>query len=324
MNRTEKIIFIILFLFCLTFLLGQEIIEAIVAIVNDDVITLSEYKEQNDLLYMALQSQLEGEDFRKQYELMQKNLLDKMITDLLLLQEAKRENMDVSEQMKITIENIKKENSFETEEQLNRALIQQGTNFEDWKNEMEENFLRQNVIFMKVSRDIVIDNAEIVNYYKEHSKEFTELPEYKLKAIYISEEGKTSEEIENLKEEISTKLAAGEDLASLSSQYSEGPEREAHGDLGSFKKGELEKSLEMEVEKLDVGEKTSWLNSRNGCYLLQLEDKKESRLKAFDEVKKEIEEKLFTERRNKKLEGYLKDLKERSYIKILMPDPLKF
>lgn len=313
----------LLIFFAFTWLGGKEIVEAIVAIVNEDIITISDYKMQHDSLYQMLREQIQGEEFEKQYNRLSKELLNTMITELLLLQEAKKLSVDVSEQIKLTIENIKKENNIETDQELMRIMQQQGIDFEVWKKKMEETFLKQQVLFAEVDRGIVIDDAEIVNYYKQHNDEFTEPPEYRLSAIYLISEGVNDSEIQERKNEIERQLAEGNDFGSLASQSSDGPEKETQGDLGTFKKGELEKSLEQEVEKLKIGEVSSWLKVKGGWYILKLVDKKESRLKTFEEVRKEIEEKLFEEKRRNKYEEFLKKLKERSYIKILIPNPLE-
>lgn len=321
MNNRIKFLFCALLLGITAWLYGNEVIEAIVAVVNDDIITLSEFKQQKEELMQMLQTRVQGEEFTKQYEKLKSGLLDSMITDILLLQEAKKKNLDVTEQVKMTIENIKKENGFETDEQLRRAMQQQGIDFDVWNHQMQQNFLKQNLIFTEVSRSIVIDDSEIINYYKQHNEEFTEPQEFKLRAIYLSDEGKTEEELQQKMKEIDEKIAAGSDLAVLAGEYSEGPGKESQGDLGNFKQGEMDKSLEQAVEKLNTGELSPWLKTKKGWYLIRLEEKKESRLKTFEEVRKEIEEKLFQEQREKKLQEFLEQLKERSYIKILIPDP---
>ncbi|MEA2004873.1 MAG: peptidylprolyl isomerase [Acidobacteriota bacterium] len=321
-KKTILFVWLLIF-FAFTWLGGKEIVEAIVAIVNEDIITISDYKRQHDSLYQMLREQIQGEEFEKQYNRLSKELLNTMITERLLFQEAKKLDVDVSEQIKLTIENIKKENNIETDQELMRIMQQQGIDFEVWKKNMEETFLKQQVLFAEVDRGIVIDDAEIVNYYKQHNDEFTELPEYRLSAIYLISEGVNDSEIQERKNEIERQIAEGNDFGSLASQYSDGPEKETQGDLGTFKKGELEKSLEQEVEKLKIGEVSPWLKVKGGWYILKLVDKKESRMKTFEEVRKEIEEKLFGEKRRNKYEEFLKKLKERSYIKILIPDPLE-
>ncbi len=303
---------------------GEEVVEEIVAIVNDDIITLSDYKNQHEALYQMLRAQFQGEEFQQHYRHERKKLLEMMITDLLLLQEAKKKGINVEEQVKLTIENIKEQNGINSDEELKRLMGQQGINFEAWKEQMEENILKQGVIATEVDRNIVVDDSEVVNYYKLHSQEFTEPQEYKLKAIFIAADNKTSQEAEDLKEKIDRKIAAGEDFSALASQYSEGPEKEHQGDLGTFKKGEMAKNLEQEVEKLKAGEITTWLEIKGGWYKLKLEEKKEAYLKSFEEVRKDIQEKLFAQKRKKQLDKFLKELKEKSYIKVLNPNPLGF
>lgn len=322
MRKAGLILLCHLVIYGVVFLCGEGIIEEIVAIVNDDIITLSQYKAQNDALYKMLRSRFQGEEFEKQYQFRRQTLLNTMVTDLLIMQEARKSNYNVTEQVRMAIDNIKKENNLASDEELIRALQREGLDFEKWKKQMEEDFLKQNVIVSEVDRNIAIDDSEIVNYYKLHPDEFTEPIEYKLKAIYLSSEGKSEEDVEAKKREINEKIAAEEKLADLASQYSEGPEKETQGDLGSFKEGELEKGLEESVNKLEVGELTPWLNMRNGWYLLKLEEKKESHLKPFEDARKEIEEKIFLGERQKKLDEFLKDLRKRSYIKILKTDPL--
>jgi len=232
--------------------------------------------------------------------------------------------IDADEQLRLWLEDLKKENKINSDAELIRALQKQGVDFEKWKEKIKVNIMKEAVIVTNVRRNIVIDDSEIVNYYKLHPEEFTELPEYKLRAIYLSAEGGNEEEVEAKKREINEKILSGEDLSALAGKYSEGPEKENQGELGSFKKGELDKDLEQAVEKLGVGEMTPWLKVRTGWFLLKLEERKESRRRSFEEVRREIEEKFFNEMSQEKLDEFLKKLKEKSYIKILVPNPFDY
>jgi len=324
MNKLKLISFCVLIFLGVIVIKAQDTVEAIVAIVNDDVITLSDYKSAQELLYQSLQAQLQGEKLENQYRLMRKDLLDKMVTELLLSQEAEKKGINVNEQLKMMIENIKNENNIGSDQELIQAFAKQGVDFNDWKEENSKMLLRQGVVYSEVGSSIVIDDSDIVNYYKQHPEQYTEPEEYTLQAVYISSEGKIEEEIQGKKEEIQGKLDTGEDFNTVASEYSEGPEKESNGDLGSFKRGELAKSLEQAVEGLKAGELTPWIETPNGWYILKLKDRKESHLKEFDECRKGIEEKLFGERNQEKLQEYLQKLKKRSYIKILRQDPIDY
>jgi parvulin-like peptidyl-prolyl isomerase len=324
MNQSHKLVVLAAVLLTAIFLYGQETVEAIVAIVNDDVITLFEYKAEHESLYQFLRSQLQGEEFSKQYEAQKKELLERMITERLLLQEARKSNLNVNEQLRMYIDNIKTQYNIGSDEELRRQMAQQGVDFEVWRRQQEKALLQQAVIFSEVGRNIVIDETDVVNYFDQHPDEFTDPTEYKLRAISISSEEKNDDEVRAKIQEIDEKLAAGEDLGALASQYSEGPEKESQGDLGTFKQGELAEPLQNAVENLEAGDMTSWIQMPNGWYRIKLEEKKESRLKPFEEVKSEIENKLYNQEQQKKIQEYVEELRKRSYIKILIPDPLKY
>jgi len=314
----KKITWLLLILALGGVLLRADIVEEIVAIVNGEVITLSDYKEQFNSMVQLLRSQLSGEAYFKEYEKLKDNLLDMMITDLLLLQKAREKGLNVKEQVKATIEQIKKQNNLESDEELMQAMRSQGIEYNQWVKQLEENYLRQAVIYSEVDRTIVLDDSEIVQYYKQKPQEFVVPPEFHIKVIYLSS---TNPGVEEKKQEISAKLKNGGKFEDLVAEYSEGP-KDNGGDLGFFKKGEMDKALEAAVEKLKVGEISDWVEARNGWYLIKLEEKKDSYQKKFDEARKEIEEKIYLEKRQKKIEEYVNKLKEESYIKILKPNPL--
>jgi peptidyl-prolyl cis-trans isomerase SurA len=299
-----------------------QVVEEIVAVVNDDVITLSQYKEQFDATVQQLRSALQGEEYERQYQLLKSEMLNMMITDMLLMQQAREKNLNVSEQVKMAIENIKKENNIESDDDLKRGLAQQGLDYAQWIKQLEDNMLRQATVYSEVDRMIVLDDAEIVNYYKQHPAEFTEPEDYHVRAVYLAAEGKDLAALEATRSLISGRVTAGESFNALAKEYSDGPARESEGDLGRFKKGELDKTLEQAVSGLKAGETSAWVETKNGWYLLKLEEKKDSRLMTFEEVKKNVEERLYAEKKTKKLEEYLATLRAKSYIKILKPNPL--
>ncbi len=322
MSRPRAFIFTITLLLCVVLLNGQETLEAIVAIVNDDIITLSDYKAQHDMFYDQLRNQFEGEDFDKQYEPFREQLLDLMVTNSLLLQEAQlRDEIDVTEQVNMYIQNMMDQNGIESEAQLRGAFAQQGVDFVEWKKNTEERFMRDAVIFVEVGQSIVVDDAEVFNYYRQHPEEFTDPLEYSVKGIYLSNETNSAETVQAKMKEIEGKIAEGEDFGVLAGTYSEGPEKDSQGDLGSFKQGEWAPNLEEEVAKLEVGAVTDWISLPNGWFLLRLENRKESQVQEFDDVRTAIQERIGMERQEVEVSKYIDKLKERSYIKILIEKP---
>jgi peptidyl-prolyl cis-trans isomerase SurA len=315
-------LFLILLAGCAVAAAAQQVVEEIVAIVNDEVITLSGYKKEYDLRLTQIKAQLKGEQQEKAIEQVKAQLLDAMITDALLLQLAKEKNLNVSDQLKMAIENIKKENNLESDDELQRALRSQGMQYDVWLKQREEDMLRQSVVYSEINKSIAVDEAEIIDYYKKHDAEFIVPEEYKVRAVYLAPDLRSAAETEARKAEILEKLKGGLPFDKTAEEFCDAPLKEAKGDLGTLKKGETDKTLFEALAPLKKGERTGWVEGKKGWYLLQVEDKKDSRTRTFDESKRDIEQKMFQERQAAKLDGFLKDLKKRNYIKILKPNPL--
>jgi parvulin-like peptidyl-prolyl isomerase len=301
---------------------GQEVIDEVVAVINGDIITLSEVKARNDLLVQILRAQVSGEEFDKQYELLKQSLLDRMITEVLLLQKAREMKLDVKEQVRATIDNIKRQNNLDNDEDLRLALSRERLDYNTWLKQMEEDLMRQAVLFSEVDRQIVIDDAEIVKEYRARPELYTEPEEVSLRGIFLSESDHPAETLESKKNEISAKLTAGENFASLAGLYSDGPIKDVQGDLGSFKTKELDPVLEKAVAGLQPGQTSAWVKAKNGWYLIRLENRKASRLRPFEEAKKDIEERIFNQKRAQAIDEYMGKLKQKNYIKIIRPNPL--
>ena len=304
---------------------GQQVVEEIVAVVNDDIITLSDYRQDYALRINDLRAQqLPADQFDKQVEILKKELLNLMIMDILLLQKAKELGLNVQEQLKAMIEKLKTDNNIASEADFRRAVEQQGIPYEMWLRQYEEGMMRQGVLYTEVERAIVLEDSEVVQYYKKNPAEFTVPTEYKLSAVYIAGEGRSAEELETLKAGVDAKLKSGTSFTDAAAELSDPPMKEAKGELGSFKAGELEAALEEPVKAIKAGETTAWIANKGNWWLLHLVEKKDSYVKAFEDARKEVEERIYNEKRAVKSEAFIKTLREQGYVKILNPDPLGF
>jgi peptidyl-prolyl cis-trans isomerase SurA len=304
---------------------AQEVVEEIVAVVNDEVITLTDFRARYEMELAQIRSeQLPPDQYDQRLAGLKKGLLDQVITELLLLQKAKELGLNVQEQMKAMLEKIKTDNNFASDADLRRAVEQSGMPYEVWIKQYEEGTMRSGVLYTEVERSIVLEDAEVVQYYKKNPAEFTTPTLFKVQAIYLAGEGRTAEAVEQLKAAVDAKLKSGAAFADTAAELSDPPLKEAKGELGSFKAGELETTLEAPLERIKAGETAPWINNKNGWYLLKLVEKTDSFLRSFDESRKEVEEKLYNQRRAVKGEAYIKDLREKNFVKILNPDPLGF
>jgi parvulin-like peptidyl-prolyl isomerase len=324
MNRImKKTVFFVVLLIAGLQVSGGELVEAIVAVVNGDIITLSDFKQQDEMLYQSLTSRYQGEELENIYKEMKKQILDEMITDLLLLQEAEKQDIDVSGQIEGMLEDMKKEYGFSSTEEIRTALRGQGIDYDSWLEYQERELLKRGVLYYSFGKDIVVDENEVINYYRQHQEEYKEPATFELKAIYLSDAEKIEEELKGIMEEISGKIEAGDQFEDLAEKYSDGPYKENRGELGTFKKGTLDKTLEQAAEKIEVDDVTPWIKTSNGWYLLKLTAKEEEHIKDFNEVRDEIENKIFEKKQQEKTMKYIKELREKSYIEIKIPDPYK-
>ncbi len=312
---------LILLAICAVGAAAQQVVEEIVAIVNDEVITLTEFKKEYDQQLAGIKAQFQGEQQEKAIEQLKAQLLDTMITNTLLLQMAKTDNLNVAEQLKMAVDNIKKENNIDSDDDLQRALRSQGMQYDVWLRQIEERMLRDRVISSQISKSIVVDDADIIDYYKKHGAEFVVPEEYKVRVVYLAPDLRSAAATETRKAEILDKLKGGLPFDKAAEEYCDAPLKETKGDLGTLKKGETDKTLWDALAAIKKGERTGWIEKK-GWYLLNLEDKKDSRTRTFDEAKRDIEQKLLQDLQTAKLEEFLKVVKKRNYIKILKPNPL--
>jgi peptidyl-prolyl cis-trans isomerase SurA len=304
---------------------AQQVVEEIVAIVNDDIITLSDFRSQYEMTEAQLRAaQLPADQMTQQLAQLRKDFLDSLITEMLLLQKAKELGLNVQEQMKAMLEKIKTDNNIASDADLRRAVESQGMPYDVWLKQYEEGMMRQGVLYTEVERSIVLEDAEVVQYYKKNPAEFTTPTQYKIEAIYLADQGRTPEQIEALKASIDAKLKSGVAFTDTAAELSDEPLKDAKGELGTFKQGELEPALESPLERLKAGETSPWINIKSGWYLLKLVEKTDSFLRPFDEARKEVEDKIYNQKRAVKGEAYLKELREKSFVKIVNPDPLGF
>lgn len=302
---------------------AQQVVEEIVAVVNDEVITMTMFKAEYEGRLRTAQSQFRGEELDKAVEFIQANILDEMVTDMLLLQIARTMNLNVADQMKTIVANIMKENDIESEEDFKRALAQQGFAYDVWIKMTEERLMRDYVLRSEIGRKIVIEDAEIVDYHKKHKNEFVVPEEYTLKAVYLTVEGKDPAALEAKKAGIDARIKEGTAFETVAETESDEPMKEAKGNLGTFKKAELDKTLLAVVESLKKGDRSGWVQTKNGWYLLLLEDRKDSRVLEFEEARGQITEKIGLEKQNAELAKFLAELKTKNYIKILKPKPFE-
>jgi len=300
----------------------REVVDRIMAVVNDDIIILSELNQS--FKPYAERIRASGYPPEKEREMrftVREDILNQLIDKKLSDQEIKRSEIIISdEEIDSTIERIK-ESTFHTDEELREALAREGLTIEEYRKQLKEQLLRTKLVNYEIKSRIVITKEDIKSYYENHKDEYKGEKKYHLWNIIMrvpllaDEAGKL--EIENRMEAILTKLKEGQPFETMVRNYSESSSTVWGGDLGLFQPDELSPQIQDALKMLKQGEFTSVLDTDQGYQIFYISEIVMTPGKTLDEVSSEIEEKFFQEKVDKKFNSWLADLRKRSHIKII-------
>ncbi|MFO8163739.1 MAG: peptidylprolyl isomerase [Thermodesulfobacteriota bacterium] len=291
----------------------------IVAKVNDDIITLHELNASIKSLTGLSCKDLKLKDKEKYHEIRRailENLVNKKITE----QQITKLGIKVTtKQVDEAIEKVKRENNI-TQEELVESLKSDGITLKEYREKIQKEIERFQVVNYEVKSKIVISEEDIKKYYQLHSKEYEEVSQVRLARIFLRVKSPgDKEEINHIKSsglKILQNLEQGNDFSELARKYSQGPASQEGGHLGWIKTSQLEPVLRKTINKLSVGEHTDLLSAPSGFQIIKLIEKKEGGIKPFEEVRDTIHSKLFKERVEKRYAMWLNELRKESFIKL--------
>src|SRR6266478_944045 len=232
-------------------------VEEIIARVNNEIITRSEYDKGRQTAEEEAKSECQNRCTPEQLQIAiedrQKNTLRDLVDQSLLVQRAKDMGVSVEPELIKKLDAIRTENKLASMEELEKAVSGTGMNWEDFKNNIRSTLLTQRVISSEVGSHITISDEEVTKYYEAHKTEFVRPEQVALREIVVSTEGKKPEDLPELKKKAETALKRvqdGEDFAEIAKRLSDGSTKNQGGFLGVYKRGELSKELEDKVFKM--------------------------------------------------------------------------
>ena len=314
----------LLFVFFLTLfplLSSAEIVERIVAIVNSEIITLSDLKEYKIKLKKGglVDDALLKVSDPKKILVNQKALIQHLINERLVDSEIKKQNLQVTiERVEKEIRSIAKKNGI-NRDQLVAALKNQGVSFAEYQDFLKSTLERQSVIEKEVSSKIKISDDEITEFYLKNTdnKGNDQYFEYELAHLLFLKKNGGSDAAESRAIEVYKKLSEGNSFNDIASKYSEDPNFSQGGLLGSFKLSEMNKSLAKEVNKLKAGEFSKVLLAPGGNYqIVKLNKKKLIPNPHLNAQKPRIQAVLFEKAFKIQLTNWLERKRQEAFIKI--------
>ena len=304
--RKNKIqsFFTLLFLFFFVWGCGQwgrGLPENVLARVDEEQITIDAFnREFKELISEPGKEAKEANlgDLKQAY-------LDQMIERKILVQEARRLGMKISqEELNQAILEIKKDYPGEG---FGEKLGLKGMTLEEWKVPLEEKLLAEKMIRRILHYRGEVDDKEALQYYETHHTSFKLKPKVRARQIIVAD---GEEAIQILK-----RLKKGESFEKLAAKKSLGPERVNGGDLGYFSQGERPAEFDP-VFSMEVGTISDVIKSPYGYHIFKLEEKIEPREIPFDEAKAGILQELGQKKGEEEYQKWLKGLKGKAKIKI--------
>jgi peptidyl-prolyl cis-trans isomerase SurA len=301
---------------------GAEVVDRIVAVVNDEIISLYELNQLAKPYTAKIKAARYSYDQeRKMIFQVKAKLLNDLINQKLADQQLKRHNITVDEtEMDNVIERIK-EGAFLTDEEMRAKLASQGLTMEEFRKRTKEQLLRRKLLNREIRSKIVITQDDIKTYYESHIDEYAGEKKYHLRNIILTIPSGAGEAeklaIYKQMESILAELEHGKDFASMAKMYSQSTLASEGGDLGFFRLRELAPVLRTEIANLKIGEFTPILDTEMGYQILFVEEIIETPGKSLEDATPEIRDKLYSEIIDKKFRLWLEDLRSRSHIKII-------
>jgi peptidyl-prolyl cis-trans isomerase SurA len=299
-----------------------KIIEEVVARVNSDVITRSDLENARQQLVEEVTQACTGctaAEIQDKVNAADKDLLRDLIDNSLLVQRGKDMGIDVETDVVKRLDEIRQENKLASMEELEKRVEQAGKDYQDFKNQVQDQILQQEVIRREVVSKIIVDHAEVLKYYQDHKQEFERPETVVLREIYVSTKDKNDAEIPPLQkkaEGLVQRVRAGEDFGELAKRYSDADTAKDGGELGTFEKGKLGANLEAAVFKLNKNEITDVLPIKDGFEILQVVQRYAAGVQPEDKVDTEITNMIYDQKTRPALRDYLDMLRMDSFVEV--------
>jgi peptidyl-prolyl cis-trans isomerase SurA len=295
-----------------------QLLDGIAAIVNDDMITISEVRETMGAEAEQLQQQHRGKMLRERLADLYQRALEQLIEVRLQLARARALNLQVDDDdVTRHIQMLQKRNEI-SDEQLNQMLKSRGLTMEAYRTQVREGLLIAKVVNAEVRSRLVVQDTELQAVYQEQREQYRVPGELTVSHILFLVASPDSETQARQKAAmVLRQLRNKGDFAALARKYSEGPSAERGGLLGTFRAGELLPEFEQAALTLKAGEISDIIQTRAGLHIIRVEAKQEGGYRSFDDVQEAIKTELLQSKTEQKYREWLETLRQSAYVKIL-------
>ncbi|MDI9613141.1 MAG: peptidyl-prolyl cis-trans isomerase [Acidobacteriota bacterium] len=292
-------------------------VDRIIAKVNEEIITLSELNRHMEPARRELGAKYSGEQLQKALEKAEQGTLDALIEEKLVYQKAVELEYEADADSKIDayIQRVMKENNLKDTDEFEEALAREGQSLREYRDLLRRQIITSELVNDFINSRISLLTPEIEQYYKNHLADFTSPEEITLSEILITPDD-GDEAAATRAGEIHRRLLAGESFAALASQYSKGPTADKGGSIGSYLGANLHPDTARAVAGLGEGGISKPQRLEEGYAIFRVDARREPVARPLEEVKEEIKNRLYQEKRNPEYDRFITQLREEAYIQI--------
>ena len=315
-------------LFSLLVLTGSgqaEMVDRVVAVVNDEIITLSELDEEAEGIFQQIASSVPSEQVPDAIRQAREDILNTLIDKKLIAQKAKAQNISVSEaEIDEAMERILTRTGMSREALLGK-LTEQGVTEQVYRTTLESQILQNKLVSTDIHQKIIVTDDMILDYYDEnYTSQMEEGAYYLLQIGFMPKsDGASSgsmEETRKRAERVYNLAKSGQDFRTLAQKFSDLPSSTDGGDIGTFQLDEMAAFMKDAIASLKAGELSDIIQTPTGYQFYKVVSVGENAIvtKApYESVKEEIRRQLYDQELKKAYEAWVKDLKAEAYIQKL-------
>ncbi|MFL6312546.1 MAG: peptidylprolyl isomerase [Terriglobales bacterium] len=317
---------------------ADDIVDEIIARVNDQIITRSDMEKAKATTLEELKQRFPS-DWQSHVAKAQSDTLRDLIDQQLLLERGKDLGITGETELVKRLNQMRQQMGLASIDDLEAEAKKQGVSYEDFKEQIRISVVTQQVIGQEVGGKLHISNEDIQDWYNKHQKELEGPEEVSLSEIMVStqpakenveskdkpaaepdknlpEDPAKAAEAEAKANQLLDQLKKGAKFDDLAKKSSDGPTASQGGTLGTFKRGELAKDLEDKTFALKAGENTGVIRTRQGFIILKVTAHRPAGIPPLNEISERIREAIYSERLEPAARAYLTKLREQAFIDI--------
>jgi peptidyl-prolyl cis-trans isomerase SurA len=300
---------------------ATQVLEGIVVRVGDRIVTRTQYDRRLRDIYAEIDAAGRPEQASAARETARKNLVNELISELLIKDRADRLGINVTDnEVKDAVARLKQQYNITTDEQFNASLQQSGLTRPEMEARLRDTLITNKVFARELRNRNELSDPELRDRYNREKEQYR-LPEraHLREIVVLKPEGdaaKLAEASQKAKEIGEAARKPGTDFSNLASTMSEASTREKGGDLGEVAKGDLVAELDKAIFSAPSGSIIGPIESKSAWHVVLIEQRLPSEVPAFESVKDRLRKDASEETFQRDYKTYIETLRKDAYIQI--------